>query len=214
MTNIYAITKCAFRIIVLPLHLFPTRSPRSALHALDAPFTLPVAFRNLIQRRIQAIYMIADVTIVAQQESTLVCGRTAALTYSTIQTPPSALFHDIVHVWNARTVVMKTLSALTARQGRIFVLSAKTTATQAKIVFKNERIVQWGNYGHGMMVLVVTLNLTNRGLVSVVVIHVLRVLLVLVTAAVSSRIAILVLFAATVSVGATASRRTSVHVRT
>lgn len=55
------------------------------------PFTLPGALGNLVKRWIQTVDVIADVTHVAQDESTLVVRLTTTLAHRAVQAAPALL---------------------------------------------------------------------------------------------------------------------------
>lgn len=64
------------------------------------PFALPAAARDVLKGRVQAVGVVADVTLVTQQKAPRVARLTARLAHCTLQTPPAFTqdhFCDLQH---------------------------------------------------------------------------------------------------------------------
>jgi len=82
--------RSALRVAVLPFRLY-ARVRRAAHDADNTPLALPRALRDAVQRRIKTVDVIADVTLVTEDEATLVVRFTAPLAHGAVQTAPSFL---------------------------------------------------------------------------------------------------------------------------
>ena len=80
----------AHGIVVAPCGI-EARVVGSAHLADGAPLALPVALRNVIQRRVHAVDVVGYVALVAQQQAALVVALAAALAHGAVQTPPALL---------------------------------------------------------------------------------------------------------------------------
>lgn len=109
-----ACTGGTLRVVVLPLTPQTCRRG-STVSAPNTPFALPASFGNRLQGRVQAVGVVTDVTVIAQQESPRVCGLPAGLTHSALEAPPTFAenhFSDL----NTDTVWMVTLPTLRTGQ--------------------------------------------------------------------------------------------------
>lgn len=61
-----------------------------------SPFALPAVFGNILQWRVQAVGVIADVTVVTKQEPTWICGLPTGLTHRALQAAPAFTQHHLV----------------------------------------------------------------------------------------------------------------------
>ena len=59
------------------------------------PFALPAVLGNVLQRRVQAVGVIADVTVVTQQQTARVGGLATRFTHRTLQTAPAFIQHHL-----------------------------------------------------------------------------------------------------------------------
>lgn len=83
-----------------------------ALDADDAPLALPRARRHILQRRVEAVGVVADVAVVAQQQPTLIGRLAAALADGALQAPPALLQHDLRHLGHTGANRVVALTAL------------------------------------------------------------------------------------------------------
>lgn len=60
-----------------------------------SPFALPAVLGHVLQRRVQAVGVIANVTVVTQQQAAGICGLTAGLAHCTLQTAPAFTQHHL-----------------------------------------------------------------------------------------------------------------------
>ena len=60
----------------------------------NTPFAFPGALGDLVEGRIEAVDVVADVTLVTQNQTPLVMRLTAALAHSALQTAPAFLQND------------------------------------------------------------------------------------------------------------------------
>lgn len=54
-----------------------------------SPLALPAVFGNILQRRVKAVCVIADVTVITKQQTSRICGLATSLAYGTLQTTPT-----------------------------------------------------------------------------------------------------------------------------
>lgn len=57
------------------------------------PFALPAAARDVLQGRVEAVSVVADVTLITQKEASRVTRLATRLTHRTLQTPPAFTQH-------------------------------------------------------------------------------------------------------------------------
>lgn len=63
---------------------------------VTSPFALPAVFGNVLQRRVQAVGVVADVTVVTKQEAAWICGLPTGLTHRALQAAPAFTQHHLV----------------------------------------------------------------------------------------------------------------------
>jgi hypothetical protein len=71
-----------------------TRLVGPANLANGAPLALPITLRNIIQRWFHAVNVIRNVTLVAQQETSLIVTLATPFTHRTVETAPPLLQND------------------------------------------------------------------------------------------------------------------------
>lgn len=105
-------------------------------YSLYSPLALPGALGYLLQGRVQAVNVVADVTVVTQQQEALIIRTATALTYSAVQTTPTFLQDDSSHL-DCDTVWVVALSALDTDDQLLLRLLANAT-TSLTDVLKSE----------------------------------------------------------------------------
>lgn len=86
----FAVARSAHGVLALPAASH-TRGRAPAVKTSHTPLALPAAFGNVAQRWDQAVRVIGDVTLVAQQQATLIIRATTSLTHSAVQAAPAFL---------------------------------------------------------------------------------------------------------------------------
>lgn len=79
------------------------------------PFALPAAARDVLKGRVQAVGVVADVTLVTQQEASGVARLATSLTHRTLQTPPAFTQHhfsDLQHTHTGARKLIKSMNSL------------------------------------------------------------------------------------------------------
>lgn len=64
-------------------------------HDIYTPLALPAALGHRLQGRVQAVGVVADVTVVTQQQTARVGGLAARFTHRTLQTAPAFIQHHL-----------------------------------------------------------------------------------------------------------------------
>lgn len=100
----------ALGVVVLPLASWAC-GRSSTVSAPHTPFALPASFGNGLQGRVEAVGVVAYVTVVAQQEPSWVRRLPTGLTHGALKAPP-ALAQNHFSDLNTDTVWMVTLTTL------------------------------------------------------------------------------------------------------
>lgn len=61
----------------------------------NSPFALPAVFGHILQWWIQAVSVVADVTVVTQQQAARICGLAAGLAHCALQATPAFTEHHL-----------------------------------------------------------------------------------------------------------------------
>lgn len=128
----------ALRVIILPLTPQPWgRGP--TMRTGDTPFALPASFGDGLQGGVQAVGVVADVTIITQEQPSWVCGFPTSFTHCALQAAPAFTENHLGDL-NTDTVGMVTLATLgTSKQPSLWT-SSKTSAHHTHILFHSESV--------------------------------------------------------------------------
>ena len=67
----------------------------------------------MVERRIQAVDVVADITFIAQDEARLVVRLPAALAHRTVQTPPTLVQNHLVYLYSEGKIHLITHHTIT-----------------------------------------------------------------------------------------------------
>ena len=67
-----------------------------------SPLALPAVLGNILQRRVKAIRVITDITVITEQQTARVRGLATSLTHGTLQTTPAFTQHHLGDLYRVR----------------------------------------------------------------------------------------------------------------
>lgn len=108
--------------------------------ALGAPLALPIALWHVVERRVHAINVVADVTVVTEYEPTFIVALTATLADRAVETTPAFLQYHFGHFYiNAVRVI--ALTALGTGYETSFLVGANCPAHDTDVLWQDKFIL-------------------------------------------------------------------------
>lgn len=109
------------------------------MSAPNTPFALPASLWHSLQGWVQAVGVVADVAVVAQEESPRICGFPTGFTHCALQAPPTFAEYHFSNL-NTDTVWMVTLPTLGTGQQPALSTLAKTPTNHTHILMESELV--------------------------------------------------------------------------